>query len=122
MPKQWVFSRVSLTHRRDGCRNVRGKTEETSVLVPFRESFVANCYVVHPLRYNTPLLRGTPVLHLNIWSLDPATHTRCHLHLPPPHHHDRTEPDELGWATLDDGKLYHTLTAIIAGRYPFDEP
>ncbi|EIE77698.1 hypothetical protein RO3G_02402 [Rhizopus delemar RA 99-880] len=141
-----VFSRVSLTHIRDGCLNIRGKTEETSVLVSFRESFVANCYVVHPLRYNTTLLGGTPVLDLNIWSVcmmrptfyNPPRSNATVAILPhhlfgssnthplssapsSPHHHDHSEPDEFGWATLDDGRFYHTLTGIIAERHPFEE-
>lgn len=159
-----VFSRVSLTHIWDGCLNVREKTEETSVLVPFRESFVANCYVVHPLRYTT-LLGGTPVLDLSIWSV--SCRMLNHLNMltfflfcevcmmrptfynPPrsnatvailpyhlfgssnthplssapssPHHHDHSEPDEFGWATLDDGRFFHTLTGIITERHPFEE-
>ncbi|KAG1050513.1 hypothetical protein G6F43_007220 [Rhizopus delemar] len=77
-------------------------------------------YMMRPTFYNPPRSNATVAIlphHLfgssNTHPLSSAPSS--------PHHHDHSEPDEFGWATLDDGRFYHTLTGIIAERHPFEE-
>lgn len=74
---------------------------------------------MRPTFYNPPRDQvSLAVLPANLFG---AATTAPVSSVPSPPCHTDLDPDEYGWAAMDNGQFYHIHTGITADRHPFDE-